>query len=221
MDEQKAREELSAALAGVQCVIDGTMSLEWLRLTFPNVVKDAEKAMTPPASGEILTAAEFIGDKRLMVDPSVPEDMVLFPDEKTRKWYIARPERLIDCLKSIRKHIGKMQDEKVKYDFNADPLYTTLIEGWINVALDTEEFCPDWMCQAECPASEALKEHLESAATAAQGQGWTKEEVGQILKAEWNSVRLDSYSTVITGVLEILAAKGVIKIKQPAEKGGA
>lgn len=112
-------------------------------------------------TGDEVGEAKFIGDRRLMVDPSVPEDMVLFPDEATRKWYIARPERLIDCLKSIRKHLQKKQDEKVNYDFNSDPLYTTLIEGWINVALDTEDFCPDWMCQTECPARESLKEHLE------------------------------------------------------------
>ena len=112
------------------------------------------------------TEAVFMGinDMRLMVDPSVPQEMILFPDEATRKWFTDRNERLIDALKCIRKHIGKMQDNNPGYDFNADPLSTTLIEGWINTALDTEEFCPDWMCQHECLARESLKEHLEERA---------------------------------------------------------
>ncbi len=28
-----------------------------------------------------------MGDKSLIVDPSVPKDMILFPDEETRQWF--------------------------------------------------------------------------------------------------------------------------------------
>lgn len=72
-------------------------------------------------------------------------------------------KRLIDCLKTIRKHIKKMETETrgKTYDWNGDPMSMTLIQGWINTALDSEDFCPDWMCQSECPAREALKEHLQ------------------------------------------------------------
>lgn len=36
------------------------------------------------------SSAIFFGDFRLCIDPSVPTEMILFPDDETRKWFCER-----------------------------------------------------------------------------------------------------------------------------------
>ncbi|MDE2107385.1 MAG: hypothetical protein KGL39_59870 [Patescibacteria group bacterium] len=51
--------------------------------------------LTPPepaASEAEVGEAVFIDDMRLMVDISVPDEMILFPDEKTKQWFLQQLE---------------------------------------------------------------------------------------------------------------------------------
>ena len=44
--------------------------------------------MTHTPAPNDMPDAIFVEEKRLVIDPSVPEDMILFLDEETRQWFL-------------------------------------------------------------------------------------------------------------------------------------
>ncbi len=72
------------------------------------------------------SSAIFVGDLRLCIDPSVPSEMILFPDDETRKWFVKRLQENDELDEAA--HRKTMEILTLKKTIAAQPVPRTGVE---------------------------------------------------------------------------------------------